>query len=331
MDYALIWAGIIAFAVLTYALLDGFDLGVGILFPFFSDADKDSAIGTLAPIWDGNETWLVLGGGGLFAVFPMAYAVLLTAFYPLVIAMLIALVFRGASLEYREKTTRWKPFWNLGFWLGSLVAALCQGIMLGAFIQGVDIQERNYAGGWFDWLTPYSLTCGIAIVVGYALLGGAWVVMKTRSLSVTLRPQLTTITLALFTLIVIVSTWTLFLDARLTERWFVWPNMLIFAPIPLLVAGLVFSLLRAIKTSGDTAPFLLAQALFVVTYAGFGISTYPYIIPHQVEIWEAAAPDSSLKFLLVGTVVLLPIILGYTAHCYWVFRGKIEDGQGYGH
>lgn len=331
MDYALIWAGIIAFAVLTYALLDGFDLGVGILFPFFSDADKDSAIGTLAPIWDGNETWLVLGGGGLFAVFPMAYAVLLTAFYPLVIAMLIALVFRGASLEYREKTARWKPFWNLGFWLGSLVAALCQGIMLGAFIQGVDIQQRNYAGGWFDWLTPYSLTCGIAIVIGYALLGGAWVVMKTRSLSVTLRPQLTTITVALFTLIVIVSTWTLFLDARLTERWFVWPNMLIFAPIPLLVAGLVFSLLRAIKTSGDTAPFLLAQALFVVTYAGFGISTYPYIIPHQVEIWEAAAPDSSLKFLLVGTVVLLPIILGYTAHCYWVFRGKIEDGQGYGH
>ncbi|MEQ9450131.1 MAG: cytochrome d ubiquinol oxidase subunit II [Pseudomonadales bacterium] len=331
MDYALIWAGIIAFAVLTYALLDGFDLGVGILFPFFSDADKDSAIGTLAPIWDGNETWLVLGGGGLFAVFPMAYAVLLTAFYPLVIAMLIALVFRGASLEYREKTTGWKPFWNLGFCLGSLVAALCQGIMLGAFIQGVDIQQRNYAGGWFDWLTPYSLTCGIAIVVGYALLGGSWVVMKTRSLSVTLRPQLTTITVALFTLIVIVSTWTLFLDARLTARWFVWPNMLIFAPIPLLVAGLVFSLLRAIRTSGDTAPFLLAQALFVVTYAGFGISTYPYIIPHQVEIWEAAAPDSSLKFLLVGTVVLLPIILGYTAHCYWVFRGKIEDGQGYGH
>ncbi|MEQ8690996.1 MAG: cytochrome d ubiquinol oxidase subunit II, partial [Pseudomonadales bacterium] len=319
MDYALIWAGIIAFAVLTYALLDGFDLGVGILFPFFSDADKDSAIGTLAPIWDGNETWLVLGGGGLFAVFPMAYAVLLTAFYPLVIAMLIALVFRGASLEYREKTARRKPFWNLGFWLGSLVAALCQGIMLGAFIQGVDIQERNYAGGWFDWLTPYSLTCGIAIVVGYALLGGSWVVMKTRSLSVTLRPQLTTITVALFTLVVIVSTWTLFLDARLTERWFVWPNMLIFAPIPLLVAGLVFSLLRAIKTSGDTAPFLLAQALFGVTYAGFGISTYPYIIPHQVEIWEAAAPDSSLKFLLVGTVVLLPIILGYTAHCYWMF------------
>ena len=329
MDYAFIWAGIISLAVLAYALLDGFDLGVGILFPFFSEENKDSAIGTLAPIWDGNETWLVLGGGGLFAVFPLAYALLLTAFYPLVIAMLIALVFRGASLEYREKTKRWKPYWNMGFWLGSVVAALCQGIMLGAFIQGIEVSDREYAGGWFDWLTPYSLVCGVAIVIGYALLGASWVVMKTRSLSVTMRPYLIPLALTVLALITIVSTWTPFLDPRLSERWFVWPNIVIFAPIPVLVFGLCAVFIRAARGTNDSLPFLLAQCLFVVTYIGFGISTYPYIVPHQVEIWDAAAPDTSLKFLLVGTVVLLPMIIAYTAHSYWVFRGKIEDGKGY--
>ena len=196
MDYAFIWAAIIALAVLIYALLDGFDLGVGILFPWFGDEDKDRAIQTLAPIWDGNETWLVLGGGGLFAVFPLAYALLLTAFYPLVIAMLIALVFRGAALEYRGKANRWRRHWDFGFFAGSLVAALCQGIMLGAFIQGIEVQDRSYAGGWYDWLTPYTLTCGLAIVAGYALLGAGWVVMKTRTLSATLRPWLRPLTAA---------------------------------------------------------------------------------------------------------------------------------------
>ncbi len=330
MDLALIWAGIIAFAVLTYVMLDGFDLGVGILFPWFSDADKRTAIGTLAPIWDGNETWLVLGGGGLFAVFPLAYALLLTAFYPLIIAMLIALVFRGASLEYREKTVRWREFWNLGFWLGSLVAALCQGIMLGAFIQGIAVADRAYAGGWFDWLTPFSVTCGISIVIGYALLGGTWIVMKTHTLSSAVRPFLTPLCIALFVLIVVVSSWVPFLDARLNDRWFVWPNMLVFAPIPVLVVVLVLALLRALRGHHDGTPFWLAQGLFAVTYCGFGISTYPYIVPHQVEIWAAAAPAASLKFLLTGTVVLLPMILAYSAHSYWVFRGKIDDDRGYG-
>lgn len=325
MDLPLIWAIIIAFAVLLYALLDGFDLGVGLLFPFLSDTEKDIAVESIAPIWDGNETWLVLGGGGLYAAFPLAYSTILTALYPLVIAMLLALVFRGVSMEFRHKTRRYRAHWNIGFFLGSLTAAMAQGIMLGAFIQGIEIDGRNYAGGWFDWLTPFSLLCGLSIVAGYALLGTGWMVMKTAGATTErLRARLTPLSLVVFALIVAVSSWTPFLDPRLSERWFTWPNILLLAPIPLALAGVLVAMLRAIRSGSDSAPFYLAETLFVITFAGFGISTFPYIIPHAVTIWDAASPDSSLKFLLVGTLILLPIILAYTAHSYYVFRGKVR-------
>lgn len=329
MDLPLIWAGIIAMAVLTYALLDGFDLGVGLFFPTLSDAEKDAAIETIAPIWDGNETWLVLGGGGLYATFPLAYATILPALYPLIIAMLLALVFRGVSMEYRHKTKRIKKFWDLGFFVGSLLAALSQGIMLGAFIQGINIVDRSYAGGWFDWFTPFSLLCGCAIVLGYALLGACWLVMKTRgAMNNRMRAVLPALVIAVFFAIVALSSWTPFLDERLTQRWFSWPNMLVLAPMPVLITLVSFLLWRtardnAIVGGNDSRPFYYAQALFVVTFLGFGISTYPYIVPHSLTIWEAAAPDSSLSFLLAGTAVLLPVIVGYTAHSYWVFRGKV--------
>lgn len=331
MDLALVWAGIIAFAVLAYAMLDGFDLGVGILFLWFDDAtEKDRVINSIAPIWDGNETWLVLGGGGLFAVFPLAYSTVLTAFYAPVIAMLLALVLRGVSMEYRAKTRAFRSYWNMGFWLGSVTAALAQGIMLGAFIQGIEVADRRYIGGWFDWLTPFSLTCGLAIVIGYAVLGGCWVVLKApQELANRTRAWLPSLAIALIGLITIVSSWTPFLDNRLTERWFSLPNLLWLTPVPVLVAFITWRLLRAIRCGGDVAPFLWAQALFVVTYIGFGISTYPFIVPHSITIWEAAAPASSLSFLLVGTLVLLPIIIFYTAHAYWVFRGKVGDNASY--
>lgn len=331
MDLALAWAIIIAFAVLAYAMLDGFDLGVGILFPLFDDgAEKDRVINSIAPVWDGNETWLVLGGGGLFAVFPLAYSVVLTAFYAPVIAMLLALVLRGVSMEYRGKTQAFRPHWNAGFWLGSVTAAFSQGIMLGAFIQGIEVVDRSYGGGWFDWLTPFSLICGAAIVTGYALLGGCWVLMKAPgALAVKVRAWLPGFVIALLALIVIVSSWTPFLDPRLSQRWFAMPNLLWLIPIPVLVAIITWRLLHAVRYGTDGKPFFWAQALFLVTYAGFGISTYPYIVPHSVTIWQAAAPDSSLWFLLVGTLVLLPIILFYTAHSYWVFRGKVGDNASY--
>ena len=331
MDLPLIWASTIALAVLAYALLDGFDLGVGLFFPTMSDSEKDAAIETIAPVWDGNETWLVLGGGGLYATFPVAYATVLPAFYPLVIAMLLALVFRGVSMEYRHKTKRIQHFWDFGFFAGSLIAALSQGIMLGAFIQGINIVDRSYAGGWYDWLTPFSLLCGVGIVLGYALLGSTWLVMKTRgSMNKRIRRFLPKLTMAVFVAIVGLSSWTPFLDERLSERWFSWPNIALLTPIPLLVTLTIFLLMRCIRerSDNDSKPFYYAQALFVVTFAGFGISTYPYIVPHQLTIWDAAAPDSSLRFLLAGTAVLLPIIIAYTAHSYWVFRGKtVSDPQ----
>lgn len=332
LDLAFVWATIISVAVLAYAMLDGFDLGIGILSPLLNDAEKSTALRSIAPVWDGNETWLVLGGGGLFAVFPLAYAVLMPAFYAPVIAMLIALVFRGVSMEFRGKTQRYRRFWELGFFVGSLIAAAAQGLMLGAFIQGVEVANRSYAGGWFDWLTPFSLLCSLAVIVGYSLLGSGWLVLKTDGLLASqMRVVMRYLAIATLVLIVLVSSSTPLLDARLTERWFTWPNLLVLAPVPLLIAGIGLALLRALKGDSDSAPFLWAQALFAVTFVGFGISSYPYIVPHEITIWEAASPDKSLSFLLVGTVFLLPIILLYTAHSYWVFRGKVGDEEGYGH
>ena len=322
---ALLWAGVLAAAILAYAVLDGFDLGVGLVFPFLSDREKDTATHTIAPVWDGNETWLVLGGGGLFAAFPLAYSAVFTALYVPLIIMLLALVVRGVSLEYREKTERWRSFWDLGFWGGSFAAAVAQGVMLGAFIQGIEVDGRAYAGGWFDWLTPYSLTCGVAIALGYGLLGTTWLVMKTRSLAARLRPAMFPLAAAVLLMIAWVSAWTPFLDERLTARWFVWPAVAWLLPVPVAISGIGVALLRSTRSVNDTAPFVLTQALFVVTFAGFGVSTYPYIVPHQVTIWEAASPPSSLIFLGVGMLVLLPVVIGYTAHTYWVFRGKAPD------
>lgn len=325
MDLALIWASVIALAVLMYALLDGFDLGIGILFPLFNEHEKDTVIHSIAPVWDGNETWLVLGGGGLFATFPYAYSVLMSAFYAPVIAMLLALVFRGVSIEYRERATASKPLWDLGFCLGSIVAALSQGIMLGAFIQGIEVQDRAYAGGWFDWFTPFSLACGIAILLGYALLGSTWVCMKTHAPANRVAPLLTPLACAVFVAIVILSSWTPFLAERIASRWFAWPDLLWLSPVPVLVMFVTLGLLHATRRMQFTRAFYMAEALFLVTFIGFGISTYPYIVPHQVTISAAAAPDDSLIFLGVGMLFLLPLVLGYTFHAYWVFRGKVPD------
>src|SRR6201995_3601297 len=181
LDLPLIWAAIIAIAVLMYVMLDGFDLGVGILFPFAaSPAERDTMMNTVAPVWDGNETWLVLGGGGLFAAFPLAYAVLMPALYTPIIAMLIGLIFRGVAFEFRWRTTRERNLWDIAFFGGSLLAAMAQGVALGAILQGIHVEARHYAGGWWDWLTPFSILTGVSTVVGYALLGATWLVLKTE-------------------------------------------------------------------------------------------------------------------------------------------------------
>lgn len=331
LDLALIWAFLIALAILIYVILDGFDLGIGVLFPLVKgESDRDVMMNTVAPVWDGNETWLILGGGGLFAVFPLAYSVVLTALYAPLIAMLLALIFRGVAFEFRFKDPGHKPLWDLAFAGGSIVATFCQGIVLGAFIQGIAVEDRSYAGGWFDWLTPFSLFAGFSLVLGYALLGAGWLVMKTEgTLQVRMYALMTHLTAGLIVCIAIVSLWTPLLNAEIAARWFSWPNLLYLSPVPLLVLAAGLGLYRAIRRRREVQPFLLALTLFLLSYAGLGISLYPNIIPPDVSLWAAAAPDKTLGFMLVGAAILLPVILGYTGYAYWVFRGKVRPGDGY--
>ncbi|SHE87197.1 cytochrome bd-I ubiquinol oxidase subunit 2 apoprotein [Loktanella atrilutea] len=330
-ELSFIWAGLIAFAVLTYIILDGFDLGVGILFPFAqSKKDRDTMMNSVAPIWDGNETWLILGGGGLFAVFPLAYAVVMSALYMPIILMLLALVFRGVAFEYRWRTERWKRVWDIAFFGGSTMAALCQGISLGALVQGIKVTERHYSGGWWDWLTPFSITTGIAVVVGYALLGACWVMMKTDgAVHHRMRDLAKPLAIATLAFIAAVSVWTPFQNYTYFERWFAMPGFLYTLPIPILLLFTVYMLFTGIARGRDVIPFFAAEGLFVISFIGIGISFYPYIVPPSLLITDAAAPDSSLKFALVGTSVLIPLILAYTAYAYWVFRGKLDPENGY--
>jgi cytochrome bd ubiquinol oxidase subunit II len=330
-DLPFIWAGLIAFAVLAYVVLDGFDLGVGILFPFAKTTqDRDIMMNSVAPVWDGNETWLVLGGGGLLAVFPLAYSIVLPALYVPLMAMLLGLVLRGVAFEFRWHTERGKFLWDWAFIGGSTVAALSQGLAVGALVQGIPMAGRAYAGGWWDWLTPFSILTSIAMVMGYALLGSTWLVLKTEG-ALQERSRLQAYFTGLGTLILIglVSQWTPFLRPEYFARWFAWPTMIFSFLVPLLVATCAYGLYRGLRDKRDLLPFLSALGIFVLCFVGLGISFYPNIVPPALSIWDAAAPDKSLAFLLVGTVVLVPIILVYTAYSYWVFWGKVNPDEGY--
>lgn len=331
IDYPFIWAGLIAFAVLAYVILDGFDLGIGILFPFFKgEKNRDMMMNSVAPVWDGNETWLVLGGGGLFAVFPLAYAIIMPALYAPIIIMLLALIFRGVAFEFRWKTKGHQYVWDLAFAGGSIVATFAQGVALGALVQGIPVANRAYAGGWWNWFTPFSLMTGVALLFGYALLGAGWLIYKTEDALQTRAFHAAKITgIATLALICIVSLWTPFINPVFMERWLRFPQIIYTSPVPLMVLGSAYMLFTGIKKRNDLQPFLAALALFVISYIGLGISFYPYIVPHAVTIWQAAGPDNSLKFLLAGTAVLVPLILAYTAWSYWVFRGKVSQESGY--
>ncbi|MDE2007663.1 MAG: cytochrome d ubiquinol oxidase subunit II [Rhodospirillales bacterium] len=328
-----IWAGLIAVAVLAYVLLDGFDLGVGILFAARHDPeDRDVMVNTIAPVWDGNETWLVLGGGGLLAVFPLAYAIVMPAFYPAVIAMLLALVFRGVAFEFRFRAARAasRAWWDRAFMAGSALAALCQGMILGGLLQGVKITDGQYGGGWFDWLTPFTLLCGVAVVAGYALLGACWLIWRTEGrLQRAARDLARILGIVVLAAIVAVSIWTPLLNPVYAARWFAWPGILLTSPVPLLVALVAILFWRGLARGSDATPFLCAAAWFVLGYAGLGISLWPMMVPPSLTIWQAAAPPASQYFLLVGAIVLVPVILAYTGFAYWVFRGKVRPGAHY--
>lgn len=331
-DIPTLWAFIIAFAVFMYIVMDGFDLGLGMLFPFFpKKEDRNVIMNTVAPVWDGNETWLVLGGGGLMAAFPLAYAILMPAIYTPVIAMLVGLVFRGVAFEFRGRSQRERDRWDIAFAGGSLVAALSQGIALGTILQGVHVEGRHYAGGWWDWLTPFSILTGCAVVAGYGLLGATWLLMKTAG---DLREQAYRMSwyllVATIIAIIAVSLATPFLQADYWRRWFEWPNIVFTAPIPIAVAAITLLLLKSLADRKDYRPFALSLLLFALSYAGLGVSMYPYIVPQSITIWQAAAPANSLNFMIVGVAILVPIILAYTGWAYWVFRGKVHaDSGGY--
>ncbi|MFC0408622.1 cytochrome d ubiquinol oxidase subunit II [Roseomonas elaeocarpi] len=336
---ATIWAVLIAAAVFLYVCLDGFDLGIGILFPVLrSKEERDVAVNTVAPVWDGNETWLVLGGVGLLPVFPLAYATILPALYMPLILMLLALVFRGVSFEMRFRAANdWQQrWWDRAFSWGSYVATFSQGVALGAFVQGIRVENGAYAGGWWDWLTPFSILTALALITGYGVLGSCWLMWKTEgSLHDRARAQARSMGVVLLVFILAVSVTMPFLQASFRARWLSFPNMLYAAPVPVILAALTWGYFRAVERAdknglwADAKPFVLMLLMFLLTYLGLGVSMYPHIVPPSITIWDAAAPRSSQVFLLAGAAVLIPIILCYTGYVYYLFRGKVTVDGGY--
>ncbi len=325
IDLPLIWGSLIAAAIFLYVLLDGFDLGVGILFPFAPTQDcRNKMMNSIAPFWDGNETWLVFGGSGLFAAFPLAYAILMSAFYIPITVMLLGLIFRGVAFEFRFKVgLKHCYIWDYSFHFGSVIAALSQGIMLGAFIQGIKTDCKVFAGNAFDWLTPFSIITGIAIVFGYALLGATWLIMKTdQNTQIWVRKSASHILIYVVLFMGLVSVWVLFLNERIRVFWFSMPNFTYFTLIFILTIFTLFRLSITLYKKRDFQPFGYSVLLFILNYLVLILSIWPFIVPHQISLWQAAAVAESQSLLLLGAALLLPIILGYTIYCYYVFRGK---------
>lgn len=330
MDLTVVWACIIGFAIIAYVVMDGFDLGIGILFPLFKvGKDRDTAMNSIAPVWDGNETWLVMGVGGLFAAFPLAYAIILPALYAPMIAMLLGLVFRGVAFEFRWRDPGHRAVWDRAFTAGSVIATFAQGIALGALLQGISVEGRAYSGGWWEWLSPFSLLTGLALVVGYALLGACWLVWKTEGdLQAQVRRYAGRLCVGLLLAIAAISLATLTLEAQYHQRWLDFPGVLATAQVPLATLIVTWLFYSSLRKKHDARPFLWALCLFGLCLIGLGVSIWPDVIPARVTIWEAAAPHRSQLFMLVGASVMIPIILAYTAWSYWVFRGKV-DADGY--
>jgi len=327
----LIWAAVIGTAVALYVILDGFDLGTGILFPAAgNERERDQMMGSIAPFWDGNETWLVLGGGGLWIAFPGAYSVVMPALYLPVVIMLLALVFRGVAFEFRAVAETSKRYWNFAFAAGSTLAAFCQGLILGGLIQGIEVEDGAFAGLTFDWATPFAVLVGLGVVAGYALLGATWLVLKTEGpVAERARMQAKVLLIAVLVFMAVVSLWTPLAFDRIARRWFSTPNIYFLWPVPVITAFTALMAWRWLNTGREALPFLASIALFLLGYLGLVISTFPYLVPPTLTIWQAASAPPTQIFMLLGTVALLPIILGYVVFVYWLFHGKVREGEGY--
>jgi cytochrome d ubiquinol oxidase subunit II len=326
-----IWALLIAVAVALYVILDGFDLGIGVLFPFARrEEERDTMMNSVAPFWDGNETWLVLGGGGLWVAFPKAYAVIMPALYLPVIVMLLALIFRGVSFEFRWVAKPAHRLWDFAFAAGSIVAAFCQGVILGGLIQGITVVDGKFAGGPLDWATPFALMCGIALVFGYGLIGSTWLIAKTDgSVAAFARRVAPWLLIVVLAFVALVSLWTPVGFERISARWFSTPNIYFLWPVPLVTLLLAWLIWRSLAAGREVLPFVGVIGIFLLSFLGLGISTFPYLVPPSVTVWDAAATPASQIFTLIGVVFMLPIILGYFVFVFWTFRGKVRMGEGY--
>lgn len=333
LDLVPLWAVILSIAVLMYVLLDGFDLGVGILFLFRKkQEERDMMVASVAPIWDFNETWLILGSGGLLAVFPLAFAIIIPAVYFPILIMLLGLIFRGVAFEFRDVPNARKWLWDGAFMLGSLFATLAQGVVLGNFIIGFPVEGRAFAGTSWDWVAPFPLLTGVGLVVGYSLLGATWLYMKTEGeLQAWSRRASRIALLGILVFIAMVSIWTPMVDERIANRWFSLPNLYYFLPVPVLTAVIAWLLWSALRRGREVLPFLCAMGLFFLAFTGLIISLWPYVAPPSVTLWDAATAPMSQQFLMVGTMFLLPVILLYVFWSYWVFRGKVRMDIGYHH
>jgi len=334
IDLAVMWFVIIVFATLMYIVMDGFDLGIGILFPFVRDKHcRDVMVNSVAPVWDGNETWLVLGGAALFGAFPLAYAVIIDALTVPLSLMLIGLIFRGVAFEFRfNATPAHRPFWDKAFQGGSLLATFFQGVVVGAVISGFPVAGRQFIGGPLDWLTLFNLFCGIGLVIAYALLGASWLIMKSEDpLQARMRKLTPWLLLALLLVIATISLWTPLKHPVIASRWFSTPNIFFLLPVPVLVLLCSVAIWRTVKskTHAHALPFVLTLGLIFLGFSGLGISIWPHIIPPDITLWDAASPTQSLGFMLIGALFIIPFILVYSFWSYYVFRGKVRHGEGY--
>ena len=331
LDLVPLWTAILAVGVFLYVLLDGFDLGVGILYGLAPDTpSRNLVMNSIAPIWDGNETWLILGGVALLAAFPLAFAIIIPAVYFPVLLMLLAMVFRGVAFEFRYRDAQHRTFWDHAFCWGSGLATFAQGTVLGAFIQGFKVDGRHFVGTSMDWLTPFSILTGLALVFGYGLLGAGWLIIKTDgALQRWARIQGRRCFLAVLIAVAVVSVWTPLADPAIAARWFSWPNIALLAPVPLLTALVAWLEWRALNSEAEVQPFLAAILLFLLSYLGIAVSLWPMIVPRHYSLWDAASPPGTQAFLMIGTLLLLPVILLYTGWSYWVFRGKVRGDIGY--
>ena len=326
-----IWAALIGAAVALYVILDGFDLGIGILFPFAgAEKERDQMISSIAPFWDGNETWLVLGGGGLWVAFPRAYAVVMPALYLPVIVMLLGLIFRGVAFEFRTVANTSKKYWTFAFAGGSTLAAFCQGLILGGLIQGIKVENGAFAGNASDFATPFAGVCGLGVMIGYALLGACWLVIKTEgAVAQRARAHAKLLLLGVLAFMAVVSLWTPLQFPRIAQRWFSMPNILFLWPVPAITALTAYLAWRWLDAGREIRPFVAAIVLFMLGYLGLAISIAPYLVPPTITFWDAAAAPASQIFMLLGTLPLLPIILIYTGFVYYLFRGNVREGEGY--